>query len=147
VRGGLRCAIVGPMADDPATSLTPIVPCNDLDASEAFWNRLGFFQDPESKDDDGEYRILGDGHGAWVHLNPAVEGWVVPGRNPFGVYLYTPDVDGVAARVRDDILSPSKAAEHQEWGMYEFALSDPDGVLVRVGWPSRLMGSASDVDQ
>jgi hypothetical protein len=135
------------MADDPTTSLTPIVPCNDLDASEAFWNRLGFFQDPESKDEYGDYRMLHNGEGAWVHLTTAVEGWVVPGRNPFGVYLYTPDVDGVAARVRDDILSPSKAPQDQEWGMYEFALSDPDGVLVRVGWPSRLMGSSSDVDQ
>ena len=77
------------MADDPTTSLTPIVPCNDLDASEAFYNRLGFVQDTDSQDEYAGYRILGDGHGAWVHLNPAVEGWVVPGRNPFGVYLST----------------------------------------------------------
>lgn len=120
------------------TSLTPILPCNDLDASEAFWNRLGFTRDEEGADFEG-YRILGDGNGAWVHLNEAVEGWVVPGRNPFGVYLYTDDVDGVAARVRDDIIEPTKRPTHKEWGMYEFALSDPDGVLVRVGWPSRLL--------
>ena len=92
------------MADDPTTSLTPIVPCNDLDASEAFYNRLGFFQDADSKDEYADYRILGDGHGAFVHLNPAVEGWVVPGRNPFGVYLYTPDVDAWPRAVRDDII-------------------------------------------
>ena len=24
------------------------------------------------------------------------------------------------------------------WGMYEFALDGPDGVLVRIGWPTRL---------
>jgi hypothetical protein len=27
--------------------------------------------------------------------------------------------------------------------MYEFALSDPDGTLVRIGWPSRLMSRSS----
>jgi hypothetical protein len=30
-------------------------------------------------------------------------------------------------------------AEHKPWGMYEFALNGPDDLLVRVGWPSRLM--------
>jgi len=29
-------------------------------------------------------------------------------------------------------------AEDTPWGMYEFAVSDPDETLVRVGWPSRL---------
>ena len=147
MRAAPGCAIVEVMADVPATSLTPIVPCNDLDASEAFYNRLGFFQDADSKDEYADYRILGDGHGAYVHLNPAVEGWVVPGRNPFGVYLYTPDVDGVAARVREEIIGLVKAPAHQDWGMYEFAVSDPDGVLVRVGWPSRLMAGGPDDDQ
>jgi hypothetical protein len=28
--------------------------------------------------------------------------------------------------------------EHRPRGMYEFALSDPDETLVRVGWPSKL---------
>jgi hypothetical protein len=28
--------------------------------------------------------------------------------------------------------------EDKPWGMYEFAISDPDQALVRVGWPSRL---------
>ena len=135
------------MADAPATSLTPIVPCNDLDASEVFWNRLGFAQEAGSEDEYGDYRILGDGNGAFVHLTTAVEGWVVPGRNPFGVYLYTPDVDAVAARVRDEIIGVTKAPAHQDWGMYEFAVSDPDGVLVRVGWPSRLMAGGPDADQ
>jgi hypothetical protein len=41
--------------------------------------------------------------------------------------------------VRDEILEPGHAPEHKPWGMYEFSVSDPDGVLVRIGWPSRLM--------
>jgi len=123
--------------DDRRHTLTAIVPCNDLDRSEAFYQRLGFRRADQDDDPDSEYRMLSDPNGAEIHLTDAVEGWVVPGRNPFGVYLYTADVDALAAVMGDDIIEVSKAPEHKEWGMYEFTLSDPDGVLVRVGWPSR----------
>ena len=36
------------------------------------------------------------------------------------------------------IVEEEKCPTHKPWGMYEFALSDPDDTLVRVGWPSRL---------
>ena len=107
--------------------LTAILPCNDLDASEAFYARLGFTH----RDGDDDYRMLSDGRGGELHLTAAVEGWLVPGRNPFGLYLYTEEVDELAARM-------GRKAEDKPWGMYEFALSDPDETLVRVGWPSRL---------
>jgi catechol 2,3-dioxygenase-like lactoylglutathione lyase family enzyme len=117
----------------PTPSLTAIVPCNDLDVSEAFYARLGFTASEPHEHDD--YRILADGKGGNLHLNRAVEGWVVPGRNPFGLYLYTPDVDAVAARFAGEVIE-MEGPSHKPWGMYEFALSDPDGVLVRIGWPS-----------
>ena len=66
-----------------AHKLTAILPCNDLDASEAFYTKLGFKR--EGWDDD--YRILMDGKGAEIHLHTAEEGWLVPGRNPFALYL------------------------------------------------------------
>ena len=66
-----------------------------------------------------------------------MEGWLVPGRNPFGLYLYTEHVDALAAEFRDEIIG-EHAPEDKPWGMYEFALSDPDQTLVRVGWPTRL---------
>lgn len=116
--------------------LTTILPCNDLDASEAFYNRLGFTRPerpPPGEED--TYRMLSDGQGGELHLTDAVEGWLVPGRNPFGLYLYTEDVDALAARFPAEIAGK---AEDKPWGMYEFALSDPDETLVRVGWPSRL---------
>ena len=28
-----------------------------------------------------------------LHLTDAVEGWLVPGRNPFGLYFYMEDVE------------------------------------------------------
>ncbi len=113
-------------------NITAIVPCNDLDASQAFYERLGL----RVEGDHGDYRILGDGKGWQLHLTEAVEGWVVPGRNPFGLYLHVEDVDAVADRVRDLIIEPG-APHAKPWRMYEFAVSDPDGVLVRVGRPTR----------
>ena len=64
----------------------------------------------------------------------------MPGQNPFGLYLYTDRVDELAGRLHDAILGAEKAPTHKPWGMYEFALSDPDETLVRIGWPSRLIG-------
>jgi len=124
----------------PAHALTAILPCNDLDASEAFYNRLGFRRHDADRPPAGQedsYRILADGKGASLHLTDAVEGWLVPGRNPFGLYLYVEDVDGLAAGFPGEVIGGGPA-EDKPWGMYEFALSDPDQTLVRIGWPSRL---------
>lgn len=111
----------------PTRRLIAIVPCNNLDVSEAFYRRLGF----ERREGDGRYRILLDDQGGEIHLNRAVDGWLIPGRNPFGLYLFTEEVDALAAAM-------NCTAEDKPWGMYEFSLSDPDGTLVRVGWPTRL---------
>lgn len=108
-----------------------------MDAAERWWNRLGFSRPADQ--DFGDYRMLSDGEGGEIHLQPAVEGWLVPGRNPFGVYVYTPRVDALAAMAGSAIIEGTKRAEHKEWGMYEFALNGPDDLLVRIGWPSRLM--------
>jgi hypothetical protein len=108
-------------------TLTVILPCNDLHISEAFYVRLGF---THAEGNEG-YRMLSDGRGGELHLTKAVEGWLVPGRNPFGLYLYTEHVDELAATM-------GCIAEEKPWGMYEFAVSDPDETLVRVGWPIRL---------
>ena len=123
----------------PNHSLVTILPCNDLDMSEAFYNRLGFSRPDEDRPADPEeddYRVLSDGQGADIHLIKAVEGWLTPGANPFGVYLYTENVDELAEHVRDAL--GKNGPEDKPWGMYEFALSDPDQTLIRVGWPTRL---------
>ncbi|WP_229673565.1 VOC family protein [Sphingomonas prati] len=105
-----------------------IIPSGDLDASTAFYRRLGL----EVLGDYGHYRILADGRGWHLHLN-LMSGW--PRQiedNPFGLYLYVDDVDAVAAAVRELIIDP--ATPHvTPWGTYEFAVSDPTGLLVRVG--------------
>lgn len=125
-------------AEPTRPGATAIIPCNDLDAAEAWWNRLGFTCPADHHHDD--YRMLSDGAGSEVHLTIAAEDWLIPGRNPFGMYLYTPRVDELAALTSGEILGPAGAPTHTEWGMYEFALNGPDDLLVRIGWPSPLVG-------
>jgi hypothetical protein len=116
--------------------LTAILPCNDVDQAQAFFERLGFSR----KDSPDDYRMLEDGLGGYIHLTCAVDGWVVPGRNPFGLYLYRQDVDGLATAFKGEILE-TQGPTDKPWGMYEFALNGPDDILVRIGWPTRLRGS------
>jgi catechol 2,3-dioxygenase-like lactoylglutathione lyase family enzyme len=124
------------MSEQPRHCAVAIVPCTDIEASTNFYRRLGLLL----HSDHGRYRILSDGKGWHLHLSSeSPKGWVVPGKNPNGVYLYVEDVDGLAAQAGDLVVGAGP--EHKQWGMYEFALSDPDGTLVRIGWPSRLVKS------
>jgi catechol 2,3-dioxygenase-like lactoylglutathione lyase family enzyme len=123
------------LSDIQPHCLVAILPCTDIAASTAFYEQLGLLLEG----DWGTYRILGDGKGWFLHLSAeAPPGWVVPGRNPAGLYLYTSEVNVLAARVADRLIGGT-GPQHRPWGMYEFALSDPDGTLVRVGWPSDQM--------
>jgi catechol 2,3-dioxygenase-like lactoylglutathione lyase family enzyme len=97
------------MPEQPRHCIVAILPCNDIEASTAFYSRLGL----SVYSDHGRYRILSDGKGWALHLSSeAPEGWVVSGRNPNGLYLYLEDVDGLAARVSDLIVGvgPEKKA-------------------------------------
>jgi Glyoxalase-like domain len=117
-------------------SVVAILPCNNLDLSERFYGRLGFTHiDSSVSKEFPTYRVLSNGNGQ-LHLTTTVAGWLIPGRNPFGLYFYMEDVDTWAKEFRDEILG--KGPEEKPWGTYEFAMSDPDETLVRVGWPMRL---------
>lgn len=112
-----------------------IVPSNDLLKAVEFWQRLGFSR----VGGEGEY-VLMSGWGCEVHLTQAGGGeWRVPANNPFGVFIRTPEVEAIAARVDDLVIRPGGVLRHREWGMYEVGINGPDGLLVRVGWPSALM--------
>ncbi len=120
----------------PRSGLVAILPCRDLDVSERFYARFGFIRDPGQEAWKDGYRMLSRPDGARLHLRPAEDGWVVPERNPFGLYLYAEDVEALAAAFAGEIIGTDGAAA-TEWGMLEFALSDPDGALVRIGRPLR----------
>jgi len=121
--------------DAPQHTLVSILPCTDMEASTEFYARIGL----KLQNDYGTYRILADGKGGFLHLSTeSPHGWVVPGRNPNGLYFCSEDVAAIAAGIPD--LLPGGGPEHRPWGMYEVSLSDPDGTLVRIGWPSHLIG-------
>ena len=117
--------------------LTAILPCNDLDAAQRFFERLGF--QVEGGPDD--YRMMSDGRGGDIHLQRAVDGWLTPGSNPFGLYLYRENVDELATAFRAETIEPEGPSD-KPWGMYELAVNGPDETLVRVGWPTRLRAAA-----
>ncbi len=106
-----------------------VIPCNDLKAAETFYALLGFGRGTGNADH-SDYVLLSDAGGAEVHLSKAPDGWLIPGRSSYGIYFYADNVDELAARLGDRLLHPPR---HQPWGMYEFAVSDPDENLVRVG--------------
>lgn len=126
------------MSSTPPVGAFAIVPSNDLDAAIPFWERLGFVR----SGGEATYVIM-RGWGCEVHLTQAGDGaWRVPEHNPFGVFIRTPDVDAIAARVDDLIIHPGGILRHREWGLYEVGIAGPDNLLVRVGWPSDLIKGA-----
>lgn len=127
-----------PIPITPSIGAFAIIPSNDLPAAIPFWHRLGFVQ----TGGEAGYVIM-IGWGCEVHLTQAGAGpWRVPtDHNPFGLFIRTPDVDAIAARVDDLIIRPGGVLRHREWGMYEVGIAGPDGLLVRIGWPSSLVRS------
>jgi hypothetical protein len=127
------------MSASPSVGAFAIVPSNNLPAAIPFWERLGFARTGGAPD----YVIM-TGWGCEVHLIQAGAGpWRVPeSNNPFGVFIRTPDVAAIAARVDDLIIRPGGVLRHREWGLYEVGVAGPDGLLVRIGWPSSLIGAA-----
>jgi hypothetical protein len=125
-------------ADTESIGAFAIVPSNDLPAAIPFWERLGFAH----TGGDVEYIIM-EGWGCEVHLTQAGGGaWRVPAENnPFGVFIRTPHVAEIAARVDDLIIKPGGLLRHRQWGMYEVGIAGPDNLLVRIGWPSELVGT------
>ena len=45
-----------------------------------------------------------------------MEGWLVPGRNPFGLYLHIEEVDALAAAFGREVLGEN-GPENKSWGM------------------------------
>ena len=124
------------MSETPSVGAFAIVPSNDLPAAIPFWERLGFVRTGGN----GDYVIM-TGWGCEVHLTQAGTGlWRVPeDNNPFGVFIRTPEVAAIAARVEDLIIRPGGVLRHREWGLYEVGINGPDGLLVRIGWSSKLI--------
>ena len=127
------------MPDSPSVGAFAIVPSNDLPSAIQFWERMGF-----ARTGGEETYVIMTGWGCEVHLTQAGPGeWRVPAEhNPFGVFIRTPEVRAIAALMDDVVIRPGGVMRHREWGLFEVGLAGPDGLLIRVGWPSHLMQGA-----
>ncbi len=114
------------MAMEIKQSAVAIIPCSDLDSSQRFYERLGF-KATATYPHQG-YRILHDQSGASIHLTHAEPGWISPERNAHGIYFYSENVEALA-------IEFGALVELKPWQLKEFSVSDPSGVLVRIGWP------------
>ena len=126
------------MPTSPTIGAFAIVPSNDLTAAIPFWERLGF-----ARAGGAAGYVIMTGCGCEVHLTQAGTGpWAVPEtHNPFGIFIRTPEVAAIAARVDDLVIRPGGVLRHREWGLYEVGIAGPDGLLVRVGWPSQAISA------
>jgi hypothetical protein len=125
------------MTDTPTPGAFAIVPSNDIEAALPFWEQMGFAR----TGGDANYWIL-TGWDCELHLRRGdPPPWDVPENNPFGVFIRTPHVDEIARLMEDRVIRPGGVLRHREWGLYEVGLAGPDNLLVRVGWPSELIGA------
>ena len=107
------------MSTPPSVGAFAIVPSNDLSTAIPFWERLGFSR----TGGDHQYIIM-TGWSCEIHLTQAGDGpWRVPAEhNPFGVFIRTPDVEAIAARVDDLVIRPGGVLRHREWAFMKWAL-------------------------
>jgi catechol 2,3-dioxygenase-like lactoylglutathione lyase family enzyme len=111
----------------------PTLPCRSVEATVAFYKRLGFEGGPHAFNN--TYAIMRRGP---VELHFFTHEELVPAESSAGCYIRVLDVDSVYRSMSDSGL-PRKgiprldALEDKPWGLREFAVVDPDGNLVRIG--------------
>ena len=102
----------------PIIANVPVLPSRDLARSEGFYRRLGYRSVHKWPD----YLILACGD-AELHL--AITD-IEPTANPAGLYFRVKNIDELARAF-------GKIPEVRPWGRREFAVSDPDENLIRLG--------------
>lgn len=113
--------------------LCPILPSRDIEATERFYERLGFVTVHAEVD---EYLLM-KRDGAEVHFFFAKDH--NPATCDHGAYLRPSDVNAFSAEVetlglpKDNAFPKFWPAEDKVWGMREAILWDPDGNLIRAG--------------
>jgi catechol 2,3-dioxygenase-like lactoylglutathione lyase family enzyme len=112
----------------------PVLPAQSLDATLAFYARLGFAVGYR-QDQPSPYAIIGRGP---VELHFFGHPTLRPAESYAGCYLRVTDVDKVhrdwgALGLPAEGIPRLTAVRDEPWGMREFALVDPNGNLIRVG--------------
>ena len=107
----------------------PILPVAEMRRASAFYTSIGF--DVESYGH-GEYAFV---RGATIAIDLSLS----PDHDPLTtagmIYVTVDDPDAVHARLARLDAPRLQPVENKPWGMREFAFTDPDNNLIRVGAP------------
>lgn len=111
--------------------LCPILPARDMAATEAFWQRLGFYTEYL----DADYLLM-KRDGAEVHFFHHLT--LDPVTCDHGAYLRPANINALDREWAALGLPPTgiprlERAEDKPWGMRELALVDINGNLIRAG--------------
>lgn len=117
----------------------PILPARDLEATRAFYERLGFVAVGWWPSQFGGYAILAR-RDLMLHFFAFAD--LSPGESYAQCYWRVNDVDALHAECSEVGLPLAgiprlEAVRDTPWGMREFALVDPNGTLIRVGQQRR----------
>lgn len=119
------------MAEVAFRQAAPILCVLKLDQAIAFYARLGFALVARFEG----YALLGRDDIS-LHLRvPSPTEKVTAEANPCGAYFYLRGVDGFAIAAEQQGIEILGAPRDQPYGLREFAISDPDGNLLRFGEP------------
>ena len=99
-----------------------------MQRSLAFYKALGFKVDLYG--DGTQYAFL-HMDGNYLHLRRAAANEF--SANPGGVYMYVDDADSFHARAVSSGITPLDTPADRPWKCREFTISDPDGLLIRIG--------------
>ena len=105
-----------------------IVAAREMERSIAFYEQLGFVVE---RYEGGGYAFASR-DGVSLHLREAARE-VEDGKSSAGLYLYVTDADEVYEEWLTAGVKVLNEPEDKDWRMREFAVSDPDGTLLRVG--------------
>jgi lactoylglutathione lyase len=110
----------------------PIISVEDLPATRAFYERLGFSQ---------TYQFPPEGEPGYVTMERGTAsigiGAGATEADRFAMWVYVEDVDGTIARLHSAGAPVVAEPEDQPWGERVARTRDPSGVLVYLGAASR----------
>ena len=111
----------------------PILPSNSIDATVAFYERLGF--EGGAHQHDSRYAILRRGG---IELHFFEHKTLIPAESYAGSYVRVTDVESIYRSFSSSGLPVSgipriDKLENKPWGLREFAVVDPNGNLLRIG--------------
>ena len=118
---------------DMLTSVCPILPSRDLDATSAFYDRLGF-QEVARFEAEGYAILARDRVELHFFRRPGLE----PATSEHGAFVRVDDAMALSAHfaaldLPGEGIPRFVQAEDKPWGVCELAVIDPDGNLLRMG--------------